>query len=87
MPGERDANKDEKAGKIVVPVHHLATKSPVPRFLYSEASGVPNDSFVEWTVGEYQDYDEEEDALLKEVDDWALKNFTKGESIIILHWW
>jgi hypothetical protein len=73
--------------KVIRPNRHMPTAVQKAFFEGTRSWEMANDSFVEWTVGEYEDCDEEEDALLKEVDDWALKNFTKGESIIILHWW
>ncbi len=75
--------------KVVRPHQHMPADVKQAFFEGTRPWEMANDSFVEWTVGEYQDADDDfdEDALLKEVDDWALKNFTKGESIIILHWW
>ena len=56
-----------------------------------------NDSFLWWTVGNYQyvteDLDSDEldgpgDRELKLVDDWMLENgFKKDEEVLILYWW
>jgi hypothetical protein len=54
-----------------------------------------NDTFIWWTVGDYQhvaDIDEDEyecgDEDLKKVDDWMLENgLTKGERVMLLYWW
>lgn len=59
-----------------------------------------NDTFLWWTVGEYQhvldpdheDYDEDAaepgDQDLKKVDDWLLENgLAKGDRVLVLYWW
>jgi hypothetical protein len=62
--------------------------------------GPNNDTFIWWTVGDYQhvldpdheDYDEDQeergDQDLKKVDDWMLENgLKKGERVLVLYWW
>ncbi|MGE3320517.1 MAG: hypothetical protein AB7I18_14600 [Candidatus Berkiella sp.] len=56
-----------------------------------------NDSFIWWTVGEYQhvtdEIDDEElegpgDRDLKKVDDWMIESGLKlDEEVLVLYWW
>lgn len=72
--------------KVVNPHAHMPEEIKKAFFDGTRDWEKGNDSYVDWTVGSW-DSDHPDDVLLKVVDTWALENFEKDESIIILHWW
>lgn len=73
--------------KVVDPHKHMPDNIKDTFFEATRSWEKSNDSYVDWTVGFYSESDYEDDNLLKTVDNWAIEHFSKGEEIIILHWW
>lgn len=61
-------------------------------YVSTDWMGNGNDSYFEWTVGEYTNaedaYDDEAVAHSKDIDGWLNQHdVPDGETVLIKHWW
>ena len=61
-------------------------------YISTEWIGNSNDSYFEWTVGEFDDvqdaYDQEVIAAAKQIDPWLISlGANTDEEVLVKHWW